>query len=1630
MLSYLPATGNYTLRVRSDGHSTDYGVDDTGDYYFSVNRRLFLEQSDTTSLQSAIRSGVRQIGSRAVTSFEVGSTDAGHEIDITVGQLSNFRMNLRVGIFVNATVSDSAELACRCVPHPVLNTTIGSTCAFHASTDLYPWCYVTNSSCHLSISTGDGAYYTNNCLPGMTYIAGAYTSSDLWRYANFPALHWATNYAVTVHEAQCPTCAFQYISDFTLGLSESSAIPPQHIPLNKRVYGRIDYVGDVDYYSVYGQQGEALVIKQFACCPSGYISTLDFDVLAPNGTMISGQGLLDQSQLLVSGLPEDGNYSIRVRSYGSATQSQVDDTGDYYFTVYRRSVFTQTASMQLQSSIRARIAQLGSRAVIGVDVSEDDVGGSVALVVGLLSQTQYDLRIGVYVNASAGNSSVLPCSCRQPSGTNSTFGSTCAFHRLSDQYPWCYVASTCSAALSAGGGLHYTQQCMPGMARITGATTSSDYYRNTAIMLNWNTNYAVTVEENQCSTCVFEYTTDLTIGFSESSLVMPIHVPLDRQVYGKIDYVGDVDYYSVYGATGDALVVRSHDCCPSNYIYLVDIDILAPNGTSIAGHGTSDNAQILVSGLPEDGNYTIIVRAYGHSTHSYVDDTGGYHFTVWRRQDLTQTDGIALASDLRGRVSQLGSRLVAGFDVEPEDVNGTVAVVIGRLSTSAFDPRIGVFVNASAVGAESLPCQCMSPPGLTGTYGAYCGYHDISDQYPWCYVDAACGLRSSAGIGLFKTTNCLPGMVWFAGASSTSSYYRLRNVRLGWDSNYAITVDETRCTTCQFQYTASFTLGISESTAVVSQYVPPGASIRGAIDYIGDIDMYSFDGAPGDVFTLEHHACCPGGFIYLLDFDVFAPNGSSIAGHGTQDHGRLIVPVLTEPGVYTVRIQSYGSATHSYVDDTGMYTFTIEKRLPVVPVMLSSTAPGAVGYGHALQGVNVLVDRGQIPDVGGSLCTADLRSSRSYTNVNWYGNTTATVGHIFSAQYSCITMPSPSFGPVLSATLPANGPFLVQHVPAYEGFANLRWLDREGVIAMAPHGLQRTHDFRFLATTSTIDIYMYINSHHSGGYYNFHVFTETGTSIYGTSIYSSQNNRMHSLAVGQIYRLRITSPVFTTTFFELRMDTRRVAYPRSCTVPRVVALQPASDTIASHEAITSRLSTTECPFQLFTFAAVEGDVVSVNVHYATSQTNGRAVISDIISRRFRKEISNGEYGVNFHVPYSGAYSINVSTRIPVNCSFSLQIQKYDRADETVELIKNVWYGVSLPGAGSMVFKRFIYDNTTSITFDSMVTITSMDVEISDAMDNLVLSRRFSGDLTLSLAQIASFVSGHTYVLRLSCKSNTWVGLRIKHTSVFPYLPEQWSSFLSPPISYVAPYNYHPETFASVNSIVSYYEYNPTIREATPDGELTTTTQPGAQSDVYYHADSNPRVVSSDTSSDLDMTTAMVHTIEPHTTLEVSFTNTSKHGATVRFAGFQPRAGDTLFVSFTLLQGAGMTVYAPGPYMSHVQIVSSADTHTVAAVRVHSSAVPYIYVLGTIGNRYALSFSSAYDERETKNAVLAASPARSIGVANERSVLQVPSSIWAVSLACRDNTSAWSVRVISTQFVPWIATTDFTSGLCD
>ena len=156
--------------------------------------------------------------------------------------------------------------------------------------------------------------------------------------------------------------------------------------------------------------------------------------------------------------------------------------------------------------------------------------------------------------------------------------------------------------------------------------------------------------------------------------------------------------------------------------------------------------------------------------------------------------------------------------------------------------------------------------------------------------------------------------------------------------------------------TGSFSIGVSDQPIQTPHPLPAfNTAISGALELLGDVDDYTFDGDAGQIVTVERLSS-------NFDLTLFDASGAVIAGGGDAD---ALLDLITLPvdGSYTIRVEPSGGSLSSALDDVGAYSFTVwtPNRTPEAT---------AIGFGQSLPGQIAI--RGDIVEYELSVTAAEV----------------------------------------------------------------------------------------------------------------------------------------------------------------------------------------------------------------------------------------------------------------------------------------------------------------------------------------------------------------------------------------------------------------------------------------------------------------------------------------------------------------------------------------------------------------------------------------------------------------------------------------------------------------------------------
>jgi len=306
------------------------------------------------------------------------------------------------------------------------------------------------------------------------------------------------------------------------------------------------------------------------------------------------------------------------------------------------------------------------------------------------------------------------------------------------------------------------------------------------------------------------------------------------------------------------------------------LTLFGPDDSIIAGSGVFDSLLDLVT-LPADGAYRLRFEPGGGSVHADLDDTGDYRFAVWTPDRDSVPRPIGFGQNLPGQLAVRGDIVAYRLDVTAQQVGRPVSIGVSQV-TGIGGPDIGF----------DTRLRFLAPDGATELAAVSTGRGDL--------------------FGIEIDDVVLP---------ETGTY----TIQVVDDGD---------------NHTGSFTVGVSDQPIEAATDLPGFNSVLDdVIDVIGDVDDYRFNGAAGQLVTVERLA---GG----VDLTLFAPDGSITAGDGTFD-SLLDLVTLPADGEYRLRFEPSGGSVHADLDDTGDYRFAVwtPARDPIpLPIGFGQNRPG------------------------------------------------------------------------------------------------------------------------------------------------------------------------------------------------------------------------------------------------------------------------------------------------------------------------------------------------------------------------------------------------------------------------------------------------------------------------------------------------------------------------------------------------------------------------------------------------------------------------------------------------------------------------------------------------------------------
>ena len=315
-----------------------------------------------------------------------------------------------------------------------------------------------------------------------------------------------------------------------------------------------------------------------------------------------------------------------------------------------------------------------------------------------------------------------------------------------------------------------------------------------------------------------------------------------------------------------------------------DLQLVGPDGLAAA---TGDNDTNVTITLPQDGEYTAIVRGGGPASIG----NGPYLISV---SDPHPTPiPIAFGERLAGQVHVPGDFVEYELVVTAAEVGQPVSIVHSAVSDAS-----------TAYYASQLELYAPDGSLLESRSGSYYTHALEIDDF------------------------VLP----------VAGTYTIRVFEGGNDA------------------TGSFTIGVSDQPIQTPHPLPAfNTAISGALELLGDVDDYTFDGDAGQIVTVERLSS-------NFDLTLFDASGAVIAGGGDAD---ALLDLITLPvdGSYTIRVEPSGGSLSSALDDVGAYSFTVwtPNRTPEAT---------AIGFGHSLPGQ--IATRGDIVEYELSVTAAEV----------------------------------------------------------------------------------------------------------------------------------------------------------------------------------------------------------------------------------------------------------------------------------------------------------------------------------------------------------------------------------------------------------------------------------------------------------------------------------------------------------------------------------------------------------------------------------------------------------------------------------------------------------------------------------
>jgi uncharacterized protein YqiB (DUF1249 family) len=427
---------------------------------------------------------------------------------------------------------------------------------------------------------------------------------------------------------------------------------------------------------------------------------------------------------------------------------------------------------------------------------------------------------------------------------------------------------------------------------------------------------------------------------------------------------GDVDMWSFSASAGDQVILRV-----GTISLYPDMAVYGPDGGLVgATFNASYGDALLPLTITNAGTYTVVLQ--GH----YINgDSGTYtlHFAATHGAFIVPSGDEGGAMTSGGNYS--GTISIGDLDLWSFDASAGDQVIL-RVGTSSLYPAMAVYgpdggldgstFNASYgdallslattnAGTYTVVLQVHYINGDSGTYtlhfaethgafivpsgdeggsmtngGSYAGTISIGDLDLWSF-DANAGDRVILRVG---TSSLYPAMAVYGpdGGLDGSTF----NASYG-DALLSLTITNagTYTVVLQSHYingnSGTYTLHLARiPAAFIVPVHDEGGPLANGVTYlatnsVGDLDMWSFVGTPGDSNVLQ----IVGTSMYP-QMDLYGPDGVLVKSAGNGAVSSTLTYVVTNAGMYTVLVQSY------YVNgDSGTYTLRYSRVPPdlIVP---------------------------------------------------------------------------------------------------------------------------------------------------------------------------------------------------------------------------------------------------------------------------------------------------------------------------------------------------------------------------------------------------------------------------------------------------------------------------------------------------------------------------------------------------------------------------------------------------------------------------------------------------------------------------------------------------------------------------